>query len=135
MPLVLLVEDDHGVRNPLTRFLQLHGFEVVVAETADAATALAAARQPDAAIVDLRLPQGSGRDVILAIPPPTPVVIFSGVPGESLGLEDLRPNTRLVVKPFSLVMLVETLQQMIAIARGAETQGPNESATAPRRSS
>jgi hypothetical protein len=31
----------------------------------------------------------------------------------------MRANTRLILKPFSLVMLVETLQEMIAAVNGA----------------
>lgn len=115
-PLVLLVEDDLGVRGPLEKFLALHGFEVMTADTVDSALAAAAARPPDAAIVDLRLRQGSGRDVVVSIPPPTPIIIFSGVPDESSQLENLRPNTHLIQKPFSLVMLVELLQKMIESA-------------------
>ena len=86
---------------------------MVTAETADGALAELARRIPDAAVIDLRLPQGSGRDVIFSLPPPTPIVIFSAVPDESMRLEQMRPNTRLILKPFSLVMLVETLRRMI----------------------
>jgi hypothetical protein len=42
-----------------------------------------------------------------------PVIIFSGVPTESADLEQSRPMTRLIVKPFSLVLLVETLEEML----------------------
>jgi hypothetical protein len=59
------------------------------------------------------LPVGSGRDVIHSIAPPTPVIIFSAVPHESESLEETRPNTRLVLKPFSLTLLAETLRQML----------------------
>ena len=112
-PVVLVVEDDAGVRAPLEKFLALHGFDVLSAETAASALARLAEAPVDAAIVDLRLAQGSGREVVVSIPPPTPVVIFSAVPAESGGLEHARPNTRLVAKPFSLVMLVEMLQKML----------------------
>lgn len=112
-PVVLVVEDDAGVRAPLEKFLALHGFDVLSAETAASALDRLAEAPVDAAIVDLRLAQGSGREVVVSIPPPTPVVIFSAVPAESGGLENVRPNTRLVAKPFSLVMLVEMLQKML----------------------
>ncbi len=115
-PLVLVVEDDGAVRSPLEKFLKLHGFDVVGAETADEALDAINTRHVDAAVVDLRLPQGSGRDVIVSIPPPAPVIIFSAVPGESDGLEKLRPATRMISKPFSLVLLVEMLNEMLASA-------------------
>src|SRR5262245_30360343 len=115
-PLVLLVEDDHGVRRPLEKFLQMHDFTVVTAETADEAINAIHQHKPIAAIVDLRLARGSGRDVVVSMPAGTPVIIFSGVPSESAELERLRPRTRLVPKPYSLTMLVEALRDMISAA-------------------
>ena len=112
-PVILVVEDDPGVREPLEKFLTLQGFDVISADTAEAAQQRLQESRISGAVVDLRLPQGSGRDVVLSIPPPTPVVIFSAVPEESARLEQIRSNTRLILKPFSLVMLVETLKRMI----------------------
>jgi DNA-binding response OmpR family regulator len=120
-PLVLLVEDDHGVRRPLEKFLQMHDFKVVTAETADDAIDAIHQHRPVAAIVDLRLARGSGRDVVISMPAGTPVIIFSGVPSESAELERLRPRTRLVQKPYSLLMLVESLREMLAAAKQAES--------------
>ncbi len=94
----------------------------MTADTADAAVAALRERPPAAAVVDLRLPQGSGRDVVLSIPPPTPIVIFSAVPDQSGRLEQMRPNTRLILKPFSLVMLVETLQNMLSKLRSSNAE-------------
>ena len=51
--------------------------------------------------------------MLVSIPADVPVIIFSGVPSESAELERLRPRTRLIEKPYSLVMLVETLQEML----------------------
>jgi DNA-binding response OmpR family regulator len=115
-PLVLVVEDDNAVRAPLEKFLALNGFDVVSADSVDAALDRLAEQPVHAAVVDLRLGQGSGREVIVSIPPPTPVIIFTGVPDESGKLEQMRPNTRLIQKPFSLLLLVETLQRMMAAA-------------------
>ena len=86
-PLVLVVEDDAGVRRPLEKFLQMHDFTVVTAETADDAIDAIHAHHPIAAIIDLRLARGSGRDVVVSMPAGTPVIIFSGVPSESAELE------------------------------------------------
>jgi DNA-binding response OmpR family regulator len=112
-PIVLVVEDDLAVRGPLEKFLALRGFDVVSADTADAALDRLRERPCQGAVVDLRLSSGSGREVILSIPPPTPVIIFSAVPDESGQLEQMRANTRLILKPFSLMMLTETLQGMM----------------------
>jgi DNA-binding response OmpR family regulator len=120
LPIVLVVEDDQGVRRPLEKFLQLHQFKVVSAETADEAIDAIRRHKPNAAIVDLRLARGSGRDVVVSMPAGTPVIIFSGNPAESAELERLRPRTRLVQKPYSLVMLVEGLRDMLAKATQSE---------------
>ena len=112
--LVLVVEDDLSVRRPLVKFLEMHGFGVVTAETSD--EGLEALKQQGlvAAVVDLRLRRGSGRDVVIATPAAIPVIIFSGVPSESAELERIRPRPRLIEKPYSLVLLVETLEEMLA---------------------
>ena len=117
--LVLVVEDDLSVRRPLVKFLEMHGFSVVTAETAEEGLEELKARRPAlrkavAAVVDLRLKRGSGRDVVVSAPADVPVIIFSGVPSESAELEHLRPRTRLIEKPYSLVLLVETLEEMLA---------------------
>jgi DNA-binding response OmpR family regulator len=111
--IVLVVEDDLSVRRPLIKFLEFHGFTVVAAETADEAIEAVGGHSLTAAIIDLRLRRGSGRDVVAAVPAGVPVVIFSGVPSESAELERTRPRTRLVEKPTSLVQLVQILQEMI----------------------
>ncbi len=112
--LVLVVEDDVSVRRPLVKFLEMHGFAVVTAETAEEGVEALGKHQLTAAVVDLRLRRGSGRDVVAATPPHVPVIIFSGVPSESAELERLRPRTRLIEKPYSLVLLVEVLEEMLA---------------------
>jgi len=123
-PLILVVEDDLSVRGPLEKFLTLHGFDVISADTADAALQRLQEGRISGAVIDLRLRQGSGREVVLSIPPPTPVLIFSAVPEESGQLEQIRPNTRLILKPFSLVMLVETLQKMIDAVERKDPPAP-----------
>ncbi len=116
LPVVLVVEDDHGVRRPLEKFLEMNHFKVFAAETAEEALDAIRRHKPNAAIVDLRLARGSGRDVVISMPAGTPVIIFSGLPTESAELERLRPRTRLIQKPYSLILLVEILRDMLAKA-------------------
>jgi len=117
--LVLVVEDDLSVRRPLVKFLEMHGFAVVTAETSDEGLEALGKHLLVAAVVDLRLKKGSGRDVVMATPAEVPVIIFSGVPSESAELERLRPRTRLIEKPYSLVLLVETLEEMLTESKSA----------------
>src|SRR3954470_9599778 len=117
--LVMVVEDDVSVRRPLVKFLEMHGFAVVTAETADEGLDALKKNKLTAAGVGPRLRRGlrrggAGRAVVVSTRADVPVIIFSGVPSESAELERLRPHTRLIEKPYSLVLLVETLEQMLA---------------------
>jgi DNA-binding response OmpR family regulator len=63
---VLLVEDDHGLRDVLARALREEGFRVTTA--VDGRSALASATDPPAAVVlDIGLPDSDGRDVCAAL--------------------------------------------------------------------
>jgi DNA-binding response OmpR family regulator len=118
------VEDESAVRQPLVKFLQMRNFAVVTAETADEGIDAVQRHQPVAAIVDLRLRRGTGREVVAAMPAGIPVIIFSGLRTESADLEGQRPLTRMVEKPYSLLMLMDTLEDMIRQAealRAAES--------------
>ena len=66
-------------------------------------------------------------------PPDVPVIIFSGVPSESAELERLRPRTRLIEKPYSLVLLVETLEEMLAESQTCTRESSSLAPTAPAR--
>ena len=116
-PTVLVVEDDSAVRQPLVKFLQMRQYHVVTAETADEGLDAIRQHHPDAAIIDLRLKRGSGREVVVSMPPNIPVIIFSGLRSESADLETIRPHTRLVEKPYSLIMLMDMLEDMLEQAK------------------
>lgn len=119
--LILVVEDEARLREPLVHLLQMRNYDVVATDTADAALMALQARQPDAAIIDLQLKAGTGRDVIVCMPAKAPVIIFSGMASESGQLEQLRPCTRLVEKPASLTWVVDSLGEMIERSRLASS--------------
>jgi CheY-like chemotaxis protein/anti-sigma regulatory factor (Ser/Thr protein kinase) len=80
---VVVVDDEGDLRAVVRRALEVHGAFTVVGEaaTGDAAIRLAATEQPDAVVLDLRLPDLKGSDVLASIraaAPSTSIVIFSG---------------------------------------------------------
>lgn len=111
--LVLIVEDDENLREPLEYLLRQRRFDVMSADTADAALLLIRSRRPTAAIIDLQLKQGSGREVVISMPSQAPVIIFSGTLQMSGGLEHQRSLTLLVEKPCSLTWLIDMLSEML----------------------
>ena len=64
---LLLVDDDEPFLKRLARAMEKRGFEVETAGTVTAGRAIASARPPAYAIVDLRLDDGNGLDVVEAI--------------------------------------------------------------------
>ena len=115
--LILVVEDEAHLREPLAHLLRLRNYEVITAETVESALELLQTHKPDGAIVDLQLKGGSGRDVIVRMPPLVPVIIFSGMGSASGELERLRPRTRLIQKPASLTWLIDALDEMLLRTR------------------
>ncbi|MFB7593800.1 response regulator transcription factor [Streptomyces sp. NPDC056160] len=115
-PKILVVEDDHALRDVLRRGLLDEDFEPVLA--ADGATALRlAAADIAAAVVDVGLPDADGRDVCQAMRAngfPAPVIFLTArhrltdrLSGFSAGGDDYLP------KPFHLAELAARLRAVI----------------------
>lgn len=80
-PHLLLVDDDAPFLRRLARAMEMRGFIVDTAETVADGIAIALARPPKYAVVDLRLGDGNGLDVIEAIRQggnDTKVVVLTG---------------------------------------------------------
>ncbi|WP_102106646.1 ActR/PrrA/RegA family redox response regulator transcription factor [Oceaniglobus roseus] len=78
---LLLVDDDDSFLKRLARAMEKRGFEVETAESVAAGRAIATARPPAFAVIDLRLEDGNGLDVVEAIRekrPDSRIVILTG---------------------------------------------------------
>jgi two-component system response regulator RegA len=78
---LLLVDDDEQFVKRLARAMEKRGFEVETAESVSEGRAIAIARPPAYAVVDLRLEDGNGLDVVEAIRerrPDSRVVVLTG---------------------------------------------------------
>jgi two-component system KDP operon response regulator KdpE len=60
---VLVVDDERQILRALDTSLRAAGYEVETADTAESALAAAAMRPPEAMILDLVLPDGTGIEV------------------------------------------------------------------------
>ncbi len=78
---LLIVDDDRPFRERLARAMQARGFEVLMAETVRDGISIAKERPPAYAVVDLKLDDGNGLDVVEtlhAVRPNTRVVVLTG---------------------------------------------------------
>jgi two-component system response regulator MprA len=66
-PQVLLVEDDHALRDVVARALREDGYTVLTAVDGSSALASAASRSFDLVVLDVGLPDSDGRDVCQAL--------------------------------------------------------------------
>ena len=67
-PRVLVVDDEPQILRALRTSLRAAGYVVETADTAQGALAEAAMRPPDAVILDLILPDGTGTEVCRELP-------------------------------------------------------------------
>ena len=80
-PRVLVVDDEQQILRALRTSLRGAGYEVETAETAESALAAAAMRPPEAVILDLVLPDGTGTDVCRELRSwsSAPVIVLSAI--------------------------------------------------------
>lgn len=100
---LLVVDDDDAFRNRLVRAFCDRGFDARGAATASAAIAESAADSPELAVVDLRMPDRSGLDVVRELKardPTTNVVVLTGYGSIATALEAVRLGaTHYLTKP------------------------------------
>ncbi len=113
---VLIVEDDAAQRKMLDRQLTEQGYQVTTAQSvAEAVTALE--RRYDASLVDVRLPDGSGLDLIgkiRATDPEAPVIVMTAHGTMSMAIEALRLGAYdFLPKPYSIDKLRVTVKNAV----------------------
>lgn len=92
-PLLLIAEDDDALRERLAKALSARGFDVQTAASPAEADARLAAETPEFAVVDLRMPGGSGLDLIsrlMQADPNTRVVVLTGYGSIATAVEAVR---------------------------------------------
>jgi two-component system, OmpR family, KDP operon response regulator KdpE len=122
---VLVVDDEPQILRALRVVLRDAGFEAVPAETAGEALDLAAVRPPDAAIVDLVLPDGDGVGVCRSLREwsSMPIIVLSALGDEDEKVRALEAGADdYVTKPFGPRELVARLEAALRRAAPAEDE-------------
>jgi DNA-binding response OmpR family regulator len=125
-PLVLVVDDDPGIRDALERALRLEGFAVAVAAGGVEALEIVSRDSPALVVLDVSMPDLNGRTVaarLRAKGVDTPILILSArdevddrVAGLQAGADDY------LVKPFAME---ELLARLHALLRRRPPGGPS----------
>ena len=132
-PRVLVFDDERQILRALKVILRDAGYDVVeAAATAEEALDRAAVRPPDAAIIDLVLPDGDGVDLCRQLREWTsmPIIVLSAVGEEDAKVRALEAGADdYVTKPFGPRELVARLEAALRRAGDA----PGEPAIERRR--
>jgi two-component system, OmpR family, KDP operon response regulator KdpE len=121
---VLVVDDERQILRALKVILREAGYDVVESASVEEALDRAAVRPPDAAIVDLMLPDGSGVELCRRLREwsTMPILVLSAVGEEEAKVEALEAGADdYVTKPFGTRELVARLAA--ALRRAGEASG------------
>ncbi len=112
--LILVIDDDKSILRTLTRILQKAGYQVETAETGKEAMERAEKTHYDLALVDVRLPDMDGTDLLAnlqGVSPNTVKIVITGFPSLETGVKALDggADAYLVkpVRPEELLTLIE----------------------------
>ena len=123
---LLLVEDDHDLRQALASTLQRAGFEVAAVETAEDGLATLQQQAVDLVISDIRLPGMHGLALLQqlqAANPGLPVVLMTAHADAAMAIAALKAGARdLLLKPFGADALVAAARRHARVLQ-ADTPG------------
>ncbi|MCW2984964.1 MAG: response regulator transcription factor [Conexibacter sp.] len=124
---ILVCDDEPQILRALKVILREAGFEAVPAETAEEALDRAAVHPPDAAILDLVLPDGDGVEVCRQIRSwsPMPIIVLSAVGEEDAKVRALEAGADdYVTKPFGARELIARLEAALRRVSGGAPSEP-----------
>src|SRR6266702_4290230 len=111
---VLVVDDEDGIRQALTRFLSRLGYHVQAASNASEALQRLAEHHPEAMLCDIRMPETSGVELlpkVLARDPDLAVLMLTAIDEPRTAIECLKLGAYdYLIKPVDLDELEMSLQ-------------------------
>jgi DNA-binding NtrC family response regulator len=119
---ILIVDDERDICSLVQEILEDEGFEVVVAESADAAREARRARKPDLVLLDIWMPDTDGITLLKEWSensgPDTPVIMMSGHGSVETAVEATRLGAYdFIEKPLSTAKLLLTVRRALEAAQ------------------
>ena len=131
-PRILVVDDDQGTRRTLSLILGRKGFEVVTASTAEEALAKARNGPLNVGLLDIRLPDGRGVELLKPLRsrhPDMELIMITGYASTETAMQALNDGaTAYITKPLNIDEVLAEVgkilekQRLVAEKRAAENQ-------------
>ena len=118
---VLIVDDAPGVSDVLLMKLEREGYVVAVAKNAERATKLLQADSFDVILLDIRLPDGSGFELLTRLRQrrsllDTPIIVLSGLDQTSDVVAALQDGANdYITKPFDLAVVLARIRTQLTL--------------------
>ena len=114
---ILIIDDDKNIRKVLTAILEDEGYKVEAVETAKRAIEKARKNFYNLALVDIRLPDIEGIELLTKMKPTTPKmrkIIITGYPTLQNAIEALNKGAdAYIVKPFNMEKVLKTIRDQL----------------------
>ncbi|MEM3828103.1 MAG: response regulator [Conexivisphaerales archaeon] len=114
---ILIVDDDEGIRKALATILEEEGFQVDSAETAKEAIQKTNKGFYNLALIDIRLPDMEGIELLTKMRDTTPKIrkiIITGYPTLQNAIEAVnRGADAYIVKPFDIDKVLKTIREQL----------------------
>ena len=133
MAKVLVVDDDPGFTPAIGELLRDLGFDVDIAGSLEEARASVESDSPDALIIDLLLPDGSGLELIESIDTSsTRVIVITGHPSVERAVKSLRARVHeFLIKPIDVKQLTASLTPLLESDGSASHKGASRDGKYP----
>jgi two-component system nitrogen regulation response regulator NtrX len=135
-PLVLVIDDDDALREICLDMLQARGYRTLGAASVGEGLRVFGEKRPAAVLLDLKLPDGTGLDVLRELQrrsPVTPVVVVSGYGSVTDAVEAMRLGAaEYIEKPLARERLYDVLDRALAPMPARDASAPEKGADGAR---
>ncbi len=130
---IIIIDDDESIRQVLKTILEEEGYAVDTADTGKEAVLKTNEKVYNLALIDIRLPDIEGIDLILKIKDTTPrmrKIIVTGYPTIQNAMEAVdRQADAFILKPFDVERVLQTIREQL-MKQDEEKQFSQEKVTA-----